>query len=1577
VRFWERWQTGLAAYGDTVQSGLDFVGSFFDEKDDTIGDYMSLLGRAGKGVAYGTGNIAMGNIGAVVEPVAAIAEPVGAAVNQLPSTYQSAINLSNSPSWQARQGYVNQPGFLGEDTRSTQAMLDPATWSEAWDMAKSTSVGQAGWRGMWKRDGRQIDILDKGAVQKLQDDPWFNAASGLTDAAYSWYVDPLAVAGKVVAAGKRVDNIYQLGSHEADPWLEKQLFKRTRLGEKELDPFKLAQSDKIDEFLAWASGRSARDILRHPMIQNSSRKDDFAGVIAGLLDRQDASTARLAIASAFGSKKAYELIEAKDANLAQRIANVREMSNGLLDNELRSRRRFGGFAGFKGQQIDQKIKALDPASDKYHDKLRTLLVQYDQNQKNIYNAVLGEYDGASGLLYSAVKQVPKSSQIRTADRHIAYETGDLKQYLNSSGAPQAVQSIIQSKAFGTPIRMISYFPFKAAQGFTNKMPPSWIDPNRADSSAGLVSYMKHAKVFDETRMGQLTNEYINALDITGRRRVAQQVEAEAVTAIAKKHGLNGTYADILARVALSKRNDVIAQLKGQMSGGKTYFLDPDGNEMRWALFETQQINNFPLLNLEEFNRSMGKHAGGLKAALWYSPTAFISQAYDAFNGIWSTAQLLRIGYGMRNVTDAALRLAATMGASSFALEANHAFRAGIGAGAATRLANMDKRLATAANITWDASLLPGNALLKKIGVAPPHPHLSTLEGLRDAALSRMDQMGRDLDTVITQSHLGISYRGESYKSPYFGKAEPLQNLVSSSYQNIAETRDNLLKNLRGQFGSETIINPTDRGHLEAWTHIAKNVIGKSEIAKQFFAGKTYSEVLRWLTKDPKGQNVLRKVGGRNVEARAIVGEAMAVVDTYVPLVPGSDPLLLRRLAYEGKLTPKDLEQFFPNVNTRPQLWNPQISLNLRDSGASRVLDEITSRGFKLVAQMPEDKLIRNPAFRAMLIGNIRMLHHNLESQIGQGKFTNLDLERISHQAREMSLQQLKRVLYDGDTKSNIAHRFRMLMGFMPAWEDSIMKWGRIVLDDPSVLVQGNKLWNAPNEMDLGSTWDPDYINPETGMQGRYVPRLQVVVEKKDENGLGTGEWVEAPRNNDIFSMNEDAYIEVRMPSWFTEVLKSKWFPGEPQSDTWRVSKGSMNLALQGDAWWLPSAGPLTQFAVSKIALANPTKLTDVYNWAIPYGPEDNAVKAFLPAWVRRMYESGESVSDDSYATAFMGIAQTMIRKARLGKTNLPPKEEFFKQIKQRTDTFYKLRSYVNFIAPFTAQNVSPYQFYIDQYRQMKSKYAGKVDNDGKPFDVDQMFLTNFGDDFYMFTMSLSKNNTGLPASKRAWELSEKNRDLIAKDPEMAAIYLSDVDSANFDQYVYAAQFKQKFSDASDMTARERRNPMDAIDENQRNLGWKKYVSMMDYIDGLEDEPDADLDYLKFFRSYVGKQIALENPQFAEDYLKTDPEKIPSRIEKMQQLVMDKSIQGRPEIRTLTAYLIEREKFLSELDMRDAEGGSKTLQGKENRDLRNAWEAKQLELAKSNTLFGRIYWRYLRSDMLQRSRLELPGREEGN
>lgn len=1542
MRFWERWQTALAAYGDAGQALGDIAGSLFDEKDDDIGYYASLLGRAGKGFAYGTGNAAMGNVGAFLEPTMEASEFLYSnLVNQPISAYQTAWNLAASPTWQKQQGFSG----------GLDALTSGETWSQAWEMAKTTSLGQAGWRGSWVTsalNGKPIDVMDQAAVKKLQDDPLFNAASGLTDALVGWYGDPLGKIAKTYTAARKVSNVFGAGADVNDPWLEQMLFKHTKFGVKE-SPDELANSDRMDQFLRWASGRSARQIAKHPMIAKSRNPDDFSGVIAGLLDRQDEDTARLVLATAFGSSKSFDTLVQYNKNLAGRIANVREMSNPLLEQELRDRKRFGLFSGYRETKLESQIDALKSDDEKYHEKLRDLLVEHDQIQKDIINATVGEYQGASGLLYAAVDQVPKARHTKVADRRIAYDNGDVKEYLNSTSLPQAVQKIVQAQPFGTPVRLITHFSFKAAQGFTNKRPPSWIDPQRGDSSAGLVAYMKHSRVFNPNEINMFTSDYMEQLSTDSRRQLVHQIESMAITRIAQKHGINEKYGKLLSMAAQGKRNDVMTQLKGQ---DKRYFLDPDGNIVRWPLFETQEVNSFPLLDLQEFNRVMGKHKGTLSSYIWYSPAAFIDNAFTVFNGIWSALQLLRVGFGIRNITEHSLRMDATLGASWMALAAADGLKAGIGHNVGARVGNLGKRIGVAAKTVGRTALLP--------------TPLMDQQRLKDRTLRSIDKLGRDLGSVKTQDALGFEYRGAAHSPQYAGKGEPYKVLSGASYANLSGARDESLRMLRKTFNTNEIIQPDDIGHLEAWAHIAKNVIGKSEIAKQFFLGGDYNSVLRWLTRDPYGQNVLRKVGGDGVHPRAIVGEAMGVVDTYVPLVNGPNPNILREKALSGELTAKDLEEHFPNALTRPQLWNPMINLNLRQGDAYRTLEWLSSRAFKYIASMPEDKLIRNPAFRQMYIGNIRQLQHNLERQKGQGNLTNLDIERIDHAAREKSLKQLKNLLYDGDTTSNIAHRFRMVMGFMPAWEDSIKTWGRIVTENPSALISGGKLWNAPNEMSLGETWDENVVNEETGQRGAFVPRFQVVREIKDKDGNGTGKFEKAPVNYDVFSWNDNSEIVVRLPKAIADKI-----PGS-RSGVWYIDKASADLVAQGETWWLPSAGPLTQIAISEITLRNPIALGDVRKWAIPFGPTTrDPLKALMPATYKRLYESGQSITDNSYSVVYMNNLQTEITRMRLHQREALPLNELMKEVKGRTDNQYYLKAFVNFFLPFSAENVSPFQYYIDKYQELRNQYGGKVDANNRPIDVDEMFRQRYGDDFYMFTTSLSKNNTGLPASARAYELSEKNRDLIAKDPEMARIYMSDLDDATFDQYVYAAQFEQEFGVGKTFTAREKQSPEDAIRETNKKLGWAHYTKVNDYLMSLEEQDPNMAEFVDYARARFGEMIAKGNPDFAKDYFSSDPEKVPERINKMKQLVADPAIQGRPEIRQLARYLVAREAFIQTLDAVDAAGGPKTLRSNDPaiQKLADMWKATQLDLAKGNTLFGRIYWRYLSNDQLQRSRLE--------
>ncbi|MEU1880324.1 hypothetical protein ABZ470_23710 [Streptosporangium sp. NPDC020072] len=1519
MQWYERFGLAASALGDAASSFWDLIQ---DSDDKTAGE---VLGTALL-VPIHLGNAAFqtvaGPVQGVIEPIGAAAEWANDTITYLPRTYQTAINLSRSPTWQAQQGLT--PGHESEYS----AFIDPDTWAKAWEKARTTSLGQSITFAMGYGPGTpgnfRTDILDLKAVEEIKDDPLFNVVSGFQDGLVAWYADPIAGVGKGVKAFNRVQNVFQAGSRVSDPWLERQLFKLPKVGQKEIDPDRLANSDATKEFLAWASGRSARQIRRHPLIERMSRPDDAAGILSGLLDRQDAETAAKVLAVGWGSENAFRELLRTNVSLANRIQDLREGSNRLLDMELALRDANSEFVGFRGSRVRDQIGSLNPAKDDYHERLRKLLIVHDDDTKKLLEAAVGDVSGASGMWGAAVDQVPRARLNRKANRNLAYDTGDWATYYQSTAfAPP--QKLILPKFLGTPIKVITGFPFKVAQGFTNKRPPSWIDPNRPDSSAGFSAYLRHAGVFDETKANHYLSRYLEAVDIQGRRRVVETAERDAIAELGRRAGLSADYSDLLALKSMTARNSALAAAKSGKRDG-IYGMDGDGNEIRWPILETQEINSFPLLDLQAYKRIFEHHGTALKAFELSGPrlAQAADDAWDVFSGLWSATTLLRPGYLIRNLSDSALRIMASMGAMTLLGHVAQGARAGILANAATRTSNAVMRAKTAAGAAGDiAGWMIGGR---------------TRAELEQSLRSRVDQLGRDLGSVRTQSALGVVYKGVQYESPYFGKAESYQQLVGSSMESIARTRDEMLSSLRNHYAQWDVVQPDDPDHLEAWVRAIHHQIGKSAIGRRFLHGGSADDVLRWLTRGD-GSALLRRIGGRDTDPREVVGHAQAVIDLIVPLVPGPDPLLLRRAALDGTVDRELLEQLFPDVSKRPQVHGPTIDVNLQEGPLPRVLDGITASAFKWIAQLPEDKLIRHPTFRSLMVGNIKRLHDNLESQLGHPHLTAEQVSRIQHAAREQALQQLKGLLYDGTTKSNIAHRFRMLSAFFSAWEDSLTKWTRLIKMDPSILVNGGKLWMAPNEMGLGATVDPN--------TGQRVPRLQVL--KYDEKGA----LKPAPSTWNIFDMNDESFIEARLPEWL-----AKHLPGNP-GDAVRVSKASLNLVLQGNEWWLPGAGPVTQFSASKLAMEHPTLMTDVYKWAIPYGPETDVAMALLPAWAKRLWQADANVADSGYASAMVMIAQNMEMESRLHGRTRPSDADFYREAQARTDAFFKLRSWVNFFSPVGMQFVSPYQFYIDQYRELRQR---------DPETADDEFLSRYGNDFYLFTTSLSKNNLGLPASREVWDKSQKMRDLIADDPELAAIRLGRVADASFDQYVYASQFQQRVQEGSSKTVRERRDPMEALKENQRNLGWQQYTQYMDAVDGIQFDPGQDPEFIDFLRSFIGKTLAAGNPEFAKDYFATDMERIPNRIAKFQKLVTDKRELQKPEIRQLAKYLYARDQFLAVLQQRKGAGGASTLTAKANQDLAAQWKLTQLKLAEEDTQFGRIFWRYLSNERLQLSAL---------
>lgn len=1580
MQWYERFGVAWAALKDGATSFWDVVTSPFYTDDRTTEELIRTAVR----VPVGLGNSLYQTIAA---PVQLAAEGVEWGIDKLTypvRAYQTAINLTESPTWQEQQGYVqdwNNPLPV-----QIQAILDPDTWGKAWDEASEYSLAQAGWLDpTYSRVfGWKTDILDKEAVAELKSGTLFSVVTGLTDAVATWYLDPTVGVARGVSAARRVRDQFGMGAHESDPWLERMLWKHTNLGVKTTDPDLFAQSDRVNEFLAWASGRSAREILAHPMIAKMSKRDDAAGILAGLLEHQDFDTARLIIAHGMGSLSARRALLERADDLAMRIDNLNNASNrtialayadkGMAGNwlppepakplknmlkpgtpplskdsvELAAR-----YARKQGENIpawttDKRIQGVLRS-------LPEMATRKDERTFALINAAIGDRSDQGGIWGDMIYRVPRKGDEKRAERVAAYRTNSFSRW---------EETLVPGKAFGYATRIVTYPAFRLAHAFTDKRPPSWFDPNRKDSAPALQAYMRHAGIFDEATIRARMNEYLEAVDIGQRTEILHKTEKEAISKLARKYGLTAKQANLIATEALGRRNRILAKVKtGKASDDNVYGVyDEDGNHVRWALFETQEINSMPLLDLQAYDRAFKKHAGILRTlgiGPEFSAKQFLDDAFEVFNGLWSATNLLRGGYMVRNLTDDTLRAAASLGIMGIVGNLAAGVKAGLGANAAIRAKNAKTRTKQSAILLY----------AKLMGVPPAEA--------KRILSKTFDEMGRDLGSVVTQSAYGMTYRGAQYKAPYDFRAESYQRLVGSSFANLTGTTGDLLGLLRAEWQEWGVLKPDAPQHLDAWVHAIHNQIAKSELGRRFLEGMSGEEVLNWLTRTAQGRAVLAKLGRKDKhdptelawskksrdEVEELVGRAQAVVDMYVPILDNlDDPLMLRRLALEGKVDKKTLEELFPSIGVRPSVHGPTVDFNLSQGPVYEKLEAIIDFGFRWLGQIPTDKLVRHPVFRRLYHNNIKRLHQISENQIrdeetakllsemgrltreadGSFSWTNEHLRQVEHIARERSLRQINELLYDGRNKSNIAHKLRFISAFFSAWEDSITKWARIAVDKPQVVVQGAKLWNAPNKVNLGATEDE---------AGQLVPRF--VVKRQNPE---TGQWEKAPVNYNPLEWNEEAYIEFRLPEGIARRM-----PGH-MGGTITISKPSMNLVLQGNPWWLPGAGPLTQIAVGEFAKAHPVTLPEVYKWAIPYGPEDSFAYSLLPAWVRRLWDSNESITDASRAGTFIQIAQNKIMDARLHGRTLPPDDVFYAEIERDADAFYKLRAFTSFFAPFSVQFKSPYQFYIDQLQNLR-----QAEKPGDEMTADEKFLATYGDDFFIFTANVTKNNLGLPASREAWEKSQKVRDLIAKNPDMAAVYVGAVNDVKFDQYVYEAQKRQELQPGSDRRAREVRSPREILKENRIAEGRRLFGRYMDALDAMMVEPDVPMAFINFARSEIAKQIADQNPEWAEDYFQTDPNRVPMNVEMLTQYIAEHQEQlvTRDDIRVLAEYLTEREKFMAVLDQLEAAGLPHTLTADANRELALLWKETQERLIEKNTMFSRIFWRYLSNDMLQK------------
>jgi hypothetical protein len=406
-----------------------------------------------------------------------------------------------------------------------------------------------------------------------------------------------------------------------------------------------------------------------------------------------------------------------------------------------------------------------------------------------------------------------------------------------------------------------------------------------------------------------------------------------------------------------------------------------------------------------------------------------------------------------------------------------------------------------------------------------------------------------------------------------------------------------------------------------------------------------------------------------------------------------------------------------------------------------------------------------------------------------------------------------------------------------------------------------------------------------------------------------------------------------------------------------VPKASLNLIFQGGAWWNPGAGWFVQYGASALLKKVPSvEQNGLIKEILPYGPDGTGWKDLvIQSAAARKFLARFDENDPMRANLTVTIAMEENHKYDMGLRDTPPTK---KEINDKALGILGLETATRLILPFATNTRSPYQFYIDEYQKMRQEDAA---------NAAENFWKKYGDDYYIFTTSRSKNNTGVGATIEADKRASQLSDLISKNPEYGWFVVGDANNGEFSPTVYRKQREQAVAPGSTQKFRESQDPYDAISATQTEKGWNAYNKGIDYLEsqrisrGLKSLNSKGAEDLAEAKKQFIAELETENPSWGKARGKIDTNKVNNFLSFAKEMTLDKRTANRSDIKPVAEYLAGREYIRGLLAQRK----SQSLTNTENIDLKEMWDGFIGDLIDENITFSRVYTRILENDDLRK------------
>lgn len=1538
-------------------------------------------------------------------------------------------------------------------------LFEASNWAKSWRVANHVSPGQAFWADHgeveeilkdrplyatpaaaylppgWKdlsEDEQQnllkqagMPVVGNRAVEQMRrDSDFFKYASGATDFAARWWLDPTVLAGKGIGAARAK---YVVTARPKGGWS----------GEDIGRMMESSRMAKAQAFI-WNNRENPQLINNLSMFKKSALGPRAGSIISQLKSPEEVS---LFLRTTLGDVEARARLQSENAAAGLRMDEVTERISKL---ELEALPRVRA-------QNNPQAEAMVQAR---MDELRATF-QADDDLVARYEATLNHYAELDALNLTGLSA--SRAYARTANEKL-FRTGPAMGTVSTAVGGKGVATkapgiakarIYANDMFGSSSTFIRSFAEAHPNGLIQI---DDLHPEAIDELRGQISRIPG--IGPDIRADML-NRYLKTTTEGERMALLEEVQGIGVTKVAEKHGM--TYDEGMAlyreyRANITHGQEELRRYSGANFGDEKQSVDifagHDGRLKIHPNMVTKLANDQILIDLTMLDKTLARHSSALKA-LRTSKAGnpdWIVDGLDYVSHLWKFATLFRLGYIPRVLADDLLGQTARLGAATMAARAGYGVKnlatnlfqwkrashyegaeatalqglkyadeeikalkpevdklaARLEAASASHRTDLGKARSRATRANRRLALMDQAAdpvkysamerLAVKLDqqVTAAERRLETHSPARRERLTvlqeQMDELlaGRELQVTAAEAAKAMKQKGFRQSSqldrpvsvggvelpPALAgeQGEYYMKMISSddSLRTLLQRNKQLIHSNLQRSASTKAAAPisypgTEKTFVEAWHKAINHQIMQDEFARMAVQGKSVEDMAKWLGTTPAGRAYRKRLGIKYDTPERIAAAVWHEVDEYMPAASG-----VREAALKGEADIDYLTELAKTKQHPQYVHSHQLGEALAGSNAAaRATDRVIDWWYKWAASLPADRMSRHPLFNQLYEGHARNL---VGQELKQGvKVSQKDADRLAETARRLALKDTRKLVFDIAHRSDAGHMLRFMSPFFAATTEAWQRWARIIADRPQVVGYASMFFNAP----LSWGWAQDRDGNKIGRDG-----MATVVDDK------TGKLVQR------FVPKGERMIMARVPKFLvtSDIGKALGMDSlDNKAKNWLISQDSMNLITQGDPWFNPGTGPVVSIPASLLVKDKPKWAEMLRHLGVlPFGPTPGGVgetmlQQGLPVYARNFLTAFDT-SDERYQRIKLQIMQ----RAAYEHANMGKPMPSAKEIADQTRNYWLFTAGSAFLQPFATTRQDKYQFYRDQYNNLRRK---------DPLKADEEFLERFGESYFVFAQATSENEGGVPATMKAVELQKKYADVIAQNPDLAALIIGPEGNGPFSPEAYAYQLTTPLTPGGAEAQRTRMSADEAMAENQRRLGWAKYTQVMNALTAqlesagfrtFEDEGAEEFKRLKGLVPQLYGSPTLpdgsENPRYIEewskDYYSMDSMKYDRLIPGLTAVAYSDLAKNRnrTDLRRLQEYLRVRKAVVTELNRRytvnsaalRARGlkgdAAKSLGAEDNADLAKGWAVFVDSLIESDTRFGDLYHRYLSRDM---------------